>query len=145
MSVQAEPLLSVEASKAVGMLADELKKDANFNPPEWYAMVKGGPANERLPDSPDQWYLRLASIFRTIALRGPVGTQRLRHKYGGKKEHTRGRAHHRKSGGKAIRLAMQKLQQAGFVKSEPGGRVLSAAGKAFINGALKAVRQKVAD
>jgi small subunit ribosomal protein S19e len=131
-----EPLFSVEAGKAIGLLAAKLKADAKFNPPEWFGTVKGGPANERLPDSVDQWYLRVGAILRTVALRGPVGTERLRNKFGGNKEHTRGRAHHRKAGGKAIRLAMQTLQEAGYVRKEPKGRVITPAGRAFIHKAV---------
>ena len=133
-----EPILSVGAQEAIDSLAKKLKEDAKFNPPEWYGTVKGGPANERLPESPDQWYMRVASVLRTVAIRGPVGTQRLRNKYGGQKEHTRGRAHHRKAGGKAIRLALQKLQDAGYVKNDPKGRVITAGGRAFMAKALLA-------
>jgi len=138
MSIPADPLYTVEAGKAIRLIGDRLKEDSRFSIPEWYGRVKGGPANERLPDSPDQWYSRVASVFRTVALRGPIGTQRLRHKYGGRQEHTRGRAHHKKAGGKSIRLAMQKLQEAGYVKNDPRGRVATAAGKAFIAKALAA-------
>ncbi len=136
MSVPADPIYTVEAGKAIKILAAKLKEDEKFAAPEWFGTVKGGPANERLPDSADQWFDRVASIFRTIAIRGPIGTQRMRNKYGGRQEHTRGRAHHKKAGGKAIRLAMQKLQSAGFVKNEPKGRVVTAAGRAFISKAL---------
>jgi small subunit ribosomal protein S19e len=144
MQVSTEAVFAVDAQKAVKSMADALKSDARFNPPEWFGTVKGGPANERLPDSPDQWYMRVASVLRTVYIRGPIGTQRMRNKYGGRKEHTRGRAHHRKAGGKAIRLAMQKLQAAGYVKSEPKGRVLTPAGKAFVEKALGAGKEKPA-
>lgn len=136
MPVAAEPVFTVEAGKAIKAIAGKLKEDAKFNPPEWFGTVKGGPANERLPDNKDQWYMRVASILRTVITRGPIGTQKLRHKYGGNKEHTRGRPHHRPAGGKAIRLAMQKLQDAGYVKADPKGRVITAAGKAFVAKAL---------
>ncbi|MFA5247000.1 MAG: 40S ribosomal protein S19 [Candidatus Micrarchaeia archaeon] len=136
MSVPAEPLYIVEAGKAIKLLGDKLKEDPKFAIPEWFGTVKGGPANERLPDTPEQWYARVAAILRTIAIRGPIGTQRLRNKFGGRQEHTRGRAHHKKAGGKSIRLAMQKLQEAGYVKNEPKGRVITAVGRAFITKAL---------
>lgn len=136
MSVPADPIYAVEAGKAIKLLAAKLKEDGKFAAPDWFGTVKGGPANERLPDSPEQWFDRVAAILRTIAIRGPVGTQRLRNKFGGCQEHTRGRAHHKKAGGKAIRLAMQKLQSAGFVKNDPKGRVVTAEGRAFIDKAL---------
>lgn len=132
MSIPADPIYTVEAGKAIRLLGEKLREDPKFAIPEWFGTVKGGPANERLPDSPDLWYARVASIFRTIATRGPIGTQRLRNKYGGRQEHTRARAHHKKAGGKSIRLAMQKLQDAGYVKNDPKGRIVTAAGKAFI-------------
>jgi small subunit ribosomal protein S19e len=136
MSVPADPNYTVEAGKAIRLLAAKLKEDSQFAAPDWFGTVKGGPANERLPDTPEQWFDRMASILRTIAIRGPIGTQRLRNKYGGRQEHTRGRAHHKKAGGKTIRLAMQKLQVAGYVKNEPKGRIVTAAGRAFISAAL---------
>ena len=142
MVVSTEPIFAVAADKAIAGIAKTLKEDAKFNPPEWYGTVKGGPANERLPESPDLWYMRVASILRTVAIRGPVGTQRLRNKYGGRKEHTRGRAHHRPAGGKSIRLSLQKLQDAGYVKNEPKGRVITAAGRAFISKALGMTQEK---
>ena len=136
MSVPADPIYTIEAGKAIKLLAAKLKEDSQFAAPDWFGTVKGGPANERLPDTPEQWFDRVASILRTIAIRGPMGTQRLRNKYGGCQEHTRGRAHHKKAGGKTIRLSMQKLQTAGYVKNDPKGRVITATGRAFIDKAL---------
>jgi small subunit ribosomal protein S19e len=142
MSVPADPLYAVEPGKAIRLLAAKLKEDGRFQAPEWFGSVKGGPANERLPESAEQWFDRVAAILRTIAMRGPMGTQRLRNKFGGRQEHTRGRAHHRKAGGKAIRLAMQRLQAAGYVKNEPKGRVVTPAGRAFISKALSGQRKE---
>ncbi len=131
--------LNMPADAVIKAVAAELKKNEKFKPPAWYGTVKAGINNDRLPESPDLWYSRVAAVLRTVALRGPVGVQRLRHKYGGKKEHTRARAHHAKGGGKVLRVALQQLEAAGYVaKSEKGGRVIAPAGHSVLDKAAKA-------
>lgn len=128
----------VSANALISAVAVELKKITEIQPPEWVATVKAGRHNERLPESPDFWYHRCAAILRTAAMNGtPIGVQRLRNKFGGRDQHSVARSHHRKAGGKNIRLAMQQLEKAGFMKKEKVGRIITPKGQQLIAKAVK--------
>ncbi|MFH1780133.1 MAG: 40S ribosomal protein S19 [Candidatus Micrarchaeota archaeon] len=133
-------ILDHPADKAIKAIAGELKKIESLKPPEWVGLVKAGAGNERLPESPDFWYHRLASILLTVYKRGPVGTERLRNKYGERKEHKVSRFHHRKAGGKIIRLGLQKLEMISFIKQNEAkkkGRVIAPKGLSFLEKLFK--------
>ena len=105
-------------------------------------MVKSSPSKERPIDDEDFWYKRAASILRQIYRRGFIGVNRLKTKYGSKKN--RGFAPERfmKAGGKIIRVILQQADAAGFteqVKAIKGtkvkpGRKLTDKGKKFLEG-----------
>jgi small subunit ribosomal protein S19e len=57
--------------------------------PEWAIFVKTGVHKERPPIQEDWWQIRAADVLRTIERMGPIGTQKLRTKYGGKKNISR--------------------------------------------------------
>jgi len=103
------------------------------SPPEWAKFVKTGVNRERAPEQRDWWYIRLASIFRRIYLDGPVGIERLRTYYGGRKRRGVRPAHFRKGSGAIIRNALHQLEQLGFVKKTSEGRVLTPAGRAYLD------------
>lgn len=130
--------MDVPANELVSKVAGQLKTVENIKPPAWAGVVKLSSHNERVPESPDFWYARCASLLRTLYVRAtPVGVQRLRHKYGGRNQHTVARSHHRKAGGKSIRLMLQQLEQAGLVKKEKVGRTLTAKGRSLLDKASK--------
>jgi small subunit ribosomal protein S19e len=97
---------------------------------------------ERLPSDPNFWYIRSASILRQVYLNGPVGVSRLRTKYGCKQEHTVHHKHHVKAGGSIIRDALIELQKAGYVKNTKAGRVITPAGKSFMDKICKEIDAK---
>jgi len=124
----------VPATALVNAVAEELKKNSEVKPPAWYGLVKAGPHAERVSGQPEAWFVRCASLLRTAYKSGkPVGVRRLRNKYGGRREHVVSRAHHVKSGGKAIRLALQQLEKAGLMEKQKVGRRISSAGKALLD------------
>lgn len=131
--------LDVPAGRLIDAAAAELEKTGKLKPPAWAGMVKSGPHVERVPHDKNFWFVRAASILRTLYAKGEsVGVERLRHKYGGRKEHVVSRAHHAKAGGKTIRLCLQQLEAAGFVKKrKEGGRLITSAGVAFLDKAAK--------
>ena len=130
--------LDVPANALIEKVAQKLQTVDAVKPPAWAGKVKTSSHNDRVPEQKDFWYLRCASLLRTLYLRGSsVGVERLRHKYGGRTQHVVSRSHHRKAGGKTIRLALQQLEQAGFVKKEKTGRTLTSAGRSFIDKASK--------
>lgn len=73
--------------------------------------------------------LQVASIFRKIYIDGPVGIERLRTWYGGRKNRGHAPEHFYKAGGSIIRKALQQLEAAGFVQKVPGeGRIVTPQG-----------------
>ncbi|TDA28146.1 MAG: 30S ribosomal protein S19e [Archaeoglobi archaeon] len=121
----------VPAELLISRVAEKLK-DA-VSPPAWAKFVKTGVNRERAPEQKDWWYIRLASIFRRIYLDGPVGIERLRTYYGGRKRRGVRPAHFRKGSGAIIRNALHQLEQLGFVKKTSEGRVLTPAGRAYLD------------
>ncbi len=130
--------IDVPANTLINNVASALKGVEAVKPPSWAGKVKASSHNDRVPEQADFWYLRCASLLRTLYVRGvPVGVERLRHKYGGRTSHIVSRSHHRKSGGKTIRLAFQQLENAGLVKKEKGGRALTPKGRSLLDKASK--------
>jgi len=124
-------------------LAEALKKVPEFKAPEWASFVKTGPAKERPIADPDFWHKRAASILRQIYRKNIVGVNRLRTKYGSKKNRGGRPEEFRKSGGKIIRTILQQSDAAGFteiakvikgVKGKRPGRQLTEKGKKFLEG-----------
>lgn len=128
----------VSPNELIAAVAAELKKNDKIKAPEWALAVKSSSHAERTPQQEDYWFTRCAALLRTIGLSSkPVGVERLRHKYGGRTQHIVARSHHRKAGGKTIRLGLQQLEQAGLVKKEKVGRVITPAGMSLLDKAVK--------
>lgn len=122
------------------MAAEKLKADKLVDAPAWVNLVKSGAHAERLPQEPDFFFTRCASLLYTLYFRPTVGVRRLQNKYGGKRQHTVSRRHHTKASGKIIRVGLQQLEKAGLVKKLKIGREITAKGKSFLDklGAVKA-------
>lgn len=125
----------VEANKLIKAVAKKLKEDAKLKPPEWVSTAKTGPHVQRAPEDKDFWYERCASLLRRLHVKGPVGIQRLREYYGGKKKFGVRRAHFVKSGGSIIRHALQQLEDAGLVTKARNGRSISKKGVSLLDNA----------
>ncbi len=113
--------LSVDANRLIELVAKELHSIPQIKPPAWASFVKTGRHKERPPSRPDWWYVRAAAVLRTVARLGPVGTSKLRTKFGGK--HSRGHKSERfaRGSGSIIRKAMQQLEKAGLIKQAAKG------------------------
>jgi len=132
----------VPADKLISVLVEVLKKEESIKPHKYAAFVKSGVNAERPPDQLDFWYLRSAAILRKIYLTGPVGAQRLRTVYGGKKRLGTKPAKHRKAGGKFIRMMLQQLETSGFVakrEKAPFGRYITKKGQKIVDTAAAKV------
>lgn len=127
----------VNPNELVDKIAEELKKQKLVQPLDWSKFVKTGRHKERLPDSPDWWYCRSAAVLRLLSQRGPVGTQKLRTHFGGKKNRGHKPAHFYKASGSIIRKILQQLEKAGLTKqAEKGvhkGRILTPQGVSFLD------------
>src|SRR3989344_8262289 len=130
-------ILTVKPATLVKKAAEELKKQKLVQPTEWSKFVKTGHHKERLPDDLDWWYFRSAAILRSIAKLGPVGTEKLRTKYGGKKNRGHQPEHRYKASGSIIRKILQQLEKSLLIKQvargDHKGRVLTPQGVAFMN------------
>ena len=124
-------------------LAEALKKIPEFQEPEWAKFVKSSPSKERPIEDENFWYKRAASILRQIYRKRIVGVNRLRTKYGSKKNRGMKPERFVKAGGKIIRTILQQSDKAGFTetikeikgtKEKRPGRKLTPAGKKFLEG-----------
>ena len=125
----------VPADLLIERLAKYLKDNVGeVSPPTWSLTAKTGSHRERPPQRPDWWYIRCASLLRKLYLHGPLGIERLRVEYGGRKRTGQRIEHSRKSGGSSIREPLQQLEKAGLVtKQEKKGRSLTREGTSLMN------------
>ena len=137
------PVYELDAQEYNLKLAEALKKIPEFKKPEWIEFVKSGMGKARPIDDSDFWHKRAASILRQIYKKDTVGTNRLRTKYGSKKERGARPEEFRRAGGKIIRTILQQSDKSGFteivkgikgVKGKKPGRKLTEKGKKFLEG-----------
>ena len=122
--------------------ADELMKNELMKKPEWANFVKTSSARERTPIDPNWWYVRAASILRKMyILDRPIGTNRLKSRYGGRKNRGHKPERFYKGSGKIIRVILQQLEKAEYIKavekSSHKGRIITGKGKKFLSGLAK--------
>lgn len=121
----------VKSADLVKVASQRLKE--KMKKPDYVNFVKSGPSKERVPQDPDFWFVRSASILRQVYLNGPIGVSRLRTRYGSKKEHVVHRHHHKQAGGSIIRDAMIELERIKLVQNTKEGRIITAQGKSFLD------------
>jgi len=128
-------IYDVNPNDLIEKVAKELEKE--LKAPEWAPFVKTGVHKERPPTRDDWWYVRAAAVLRTIERMGPIGTSKLRGKYGGKENRGHKTEHTFKGSGSIIRKILQELDQAGFTKqAEVGvhkGRVITPKGVSLLS------------
>jgi small subunit ribosomal protein S19e len=120
-------------------LAEALKQIPEIKEPEWAAFVKSGVSKKRPPQTPDFWLKRTASILRQIYTHKTVGVNRLRTRYGSRKNMGMRPEHFFKGSGKMIRTMLQQAEKAGLLEkyNESGkraGRRLTSLGKEMLEG-----------
>jgi len=131
----------VDQAALVKRAAQDLAKKLSM--PDWAKFVKTGVQKERPPEQANWWYLRAASIMRNVYLNGPVGVERLRTVYGGKKSLGHQPTHFRKASGKIIRAILQDLERAKLVESvtKPSrGRKVTREGQRFLDNMSREVK-----
>ncbi|UCD21057.1 MAG: 30S ribosomal protein S19e [archaeon] len=133
----------IEPQKFISALASKLKTIPEFKMPEWAVFVKTGASRERPPEHEDWWYIRAASILRSLYVKGVVGVSRLRIKYGSKKDRGMKPEKFEKASGKIIRTILQQATLAGLVehiKEKNAGRRLNKKGKEFLENFAKELK-----
>ena len=126
----------VPANELIEASADELKRQNMVKAPEWAVFVKTGVHKARPPVNPDWWYVRSASVLRTVYLRGPVGVEKLKTLYGGKQRRGHKPAIFATGSGNIARKILQQLEKSGLVASvdkPKKGRKITAKGTAFLD------------
>ncbi|MFW5935368.1 30S ribosomal protein S19e [Halolamina rubra] len=129
-------LYDVPAEDLLEALAEEL--DGRIEEPDWVEFTKTSVDRELPPQQEDFWQVRAASLLRKVAIRGPVGVERLATEYGGSKS---GTTRYRVSGNehtggsrKIIRTALQQLEDEGLVETAKGeGRRVTDEGQSLLD------------
>jgi len=129
-------LYDVPAEDLIEAVAADLED--RIEEPDWVEFTKSSVDRELPPEQDDFWYVRAASLLRKVAIRGPVGVERLATEYGGSKQgSTRYRVssnHHEGGSRNIIRTALQQLEEAGLVETAKGeGRRLTDEGRSFLD------------
>lgn len=125
----------VNPEKFNALLKEELKKIKEISRPEWSLYVKSGVHRDRIPQQEDFWHVRSASILRRLYIDAPVGVERLRSYFGGKKRRGHKPARFREASGNSIRKILQQLETAGLVEklADKKGRKLSPMGRKLLD------------
>ncbi len=130
-------IYDVDTIRLIEKTSEELKKVNEIKAPEWAKFVKTGHFKQRPPISRDWWYFRIASLLRKIYVHGPVGVNKLKRDYGGKKRRGYKPPHFYRGSGSIIRKGLQQLEKAGFIKQVEvkghKGRAITPAGKSFLD------------
>ena len=111
----------VNPNQLIEKLASELEKESEIKAPEWAAFVKTGRHKQRPPADANWWHVRAAALLRSVARLGPVGVQKLRVKYGGKKNRGHKTEHTYKGSGSVARKMLQQLEKSGLVRQAQVG------------------------
>jgi small subunit ribosomal protein S19e len=134
----------VPAEKLIGKVADQLKKDKTFTPPDWANAVKTGIHKQKAPVQEDWWYIRTAALLRKVYVKGPIGIMHLAAEFGGKRDR-RVKPYKARTGSRAIiRRALQQLEQAEYIETKKGkGRMITSKGQSFLNKASHDVLKSI--
>ncbi len=135
--MEISPVYKLDANEYNKKLAEALKQIPEFQAPEWSLFVKSGVAKKRPPQEKDFWHKRAASVLRQAYIRGIVGVNKLRTRYGSKLNRGFKPERFRKASGKIIRTILQQAEKAGFLEkyNKPGkraGRRLTEKGRQFM-------------
>jgi len=134
----------IPASILIRRLAQDLKNRSEIQAPDWALYVKTGAHKERAPDESDWWYTRCASILRKVYLKGPIGTEKLRIAYGGRKRRGTKPNQFQKGSGAIVRTVLQQLERAGFIKKRGSkGREMTSVGRSYMDRVSATVKQEL--
>lgn len=124
----------VSAYRFIEKLAKYLKENVDeVQPPAWASVAKTGSHVEKQPQNPNWWYTRSASILRKVYVHGPIGIEKLRADYGGRKDFGVKPEHAVKAGGSSIRKILQQLEAAGLIQNvSPQGRKMAPKGRKLL-------------
>lgn len=85
----------------------------------------------------------MASLLRRIYLDGPVGVNRLRTWYGGRKDRGARPERFRRGSGAIVRKGLQQLEKLGFVEKTDEGRIITPEGRSFLDKLSHKIKKKI--
>ncbi|MCX6695166.1 MAG: 30S ribosomal protein S19e [Candidatus Altiarchaeota archaeon] len=133
----------VKSDELIRKAASDLKENISMKMPDWAMHVKTGVHKQKQPEDPDWWFARSAAILRKVYVDGPVGVQRLRTVYGGRKHRGVKPEEFRRAGGKIIRTILKDLDALGFTeKSDRDGRKITAKGRKYLDALSTSILKK---
>ncbi len=135
----------VPADMLIQKVAEKLKNMEEIKPPEWAKFVKTGVHKERSPEQDDWWYIRAAAVLRKVYVNQPVGLERLRTAYGGRKRRGVEPPKFMKGSGSVIRKVLQQLESAGLVKKTDEGRVVTPQGRALLDKTAAEIKKELVE
>merc|ERR1711904_746552 len=133
MSRRSVTVKDVPADAFIKAGADFLKRQPKFDVPKYHDIVKTAVHKELAPYDEDWFYIRAASLARTVYLRKGTGVGALKKWYGGSDGTHRGtkKAHFQTASGAIIRKAMYELEKLEMMeKTGDGGREITSKGRA---------------
>ncbi len=135
----------VPAAELIAKVAEKLKENDKVTPPEWAAYVKTGAHKELPPIDNLWWYTRCAAVLRTVYTKGPIGVERMRSVYGGKKDKGSSPFEKAKGSGSIARTSLKQLEKAGLVRTMKRGRVVSPQGQSMLDNLAYEVKQDLVE
>lgn len=129
----------------IANVAGELKKLDTIKAPDWAEFAKTGVHKQMPPKEEDWWYTRAASVMRRVYIDGPIGVQRLRSFYGGKKNRGSKPNRFARGSGSVTRKLLQQLETAGYIQNTPEGRIVSANGRKFMDAVANDSKTSIAE
>ncbi len=127
----------IPKTELIERAAKELQKVEAVKPPQWVLFAKTGAHKQRQPSRDDWWFVRAAAILRRLSdSEGPIGVQKLRTVYGGKKNKGHAPERFYRGSGNILRKIFQQLEKAGLAKKvDKGlhkGRIITPQGLSFL-------------
>lgn len=131
------PVYEMLSNEYNNKLAMALKEIPEFQIPDWAFFVKSGVAKVRPPQDSDFWFKRASSILRQIYTHKVVGVNRLKTRYGSRKNRGMKPEKFHRASGKIIRTILQQAEKAGLLEkfNERGrraGRKLTGKGRELL-------------
>ena len=139
----------VPADLLIAGLTEKMRGESKISPPDWAEHVKTGTHRERPPVQADWWLTRAAAILRKVAVKGPIGANRISQEYGGVKD--RGvKKNKAVAGSRNIsRKILQQLSDSGLVIDSMNtagtvnrGKIVSPKGQSLLDEVAHSVRSE---
>ncbi|MBI2148031.1 30S ribosomal protein S19e [Candidatus Woesearchaeota archaeon] len=136
----------VPANDLIRVAAEQLKKTSEIKAPAWAAYAKTGMHKEHPPAQTDWWFSRSAAVLLTVRKKGPIGVQKLRTKYGGRKNRGHKPERFYKGSGNILRKVFQQLEAAKLVQQVKvgihKGRIVTPQGVSFLDKCAVSIYKK---